>query len=110
MSFGASTSRRAVLGLLAAVRRLGTTLASVAEEQLSRAAECYRMELRRAASVIALSLAAALLAFASLVFLALTVLVAFWTTHPVAASASIAVVFAGLSFAAAMLLRGRTAG
>jgi uncharacterized membrane protein YqjE len=55
--------------------------------------------------VLALSLAGALLGFAALAFLALTVMLAFWSTHPVAAAASIAAVFAVLSLAAGLLVR-----
>lgn len=94
---------------MAASRRLGWSLAAAAEEQVSRAAARYRLELRRVASVLALSLAAALLAFSALVFLALTVMVAFWSTHPVTASAAIAVAFAALALAAGVLVRRRTA-
>jgi len=54
-------------------------------------------------------LADALLAFASLAFLALTVMVAFWSTDPVVASASIAVALAALAVVAAVLIRGPTA-
>jgi hypothetical protein len=110
MSMETSSSRRGLLGLAAAVRRLGVSLASVAEERLSRAAERYRLELRRVVLVMALSLAAALLGVAALAFLALTVMLAFWSTHPVAAAASIAIALAALSIAAGLIVRRRTGG
>lgn len=97
-----------MLSLLVAVRRLGMTLASAAEEQLSRAGQKYRLELRRMAMVMTLALASVLLAIAALAFLALAVMVAFWSTHPVAASASIALVFGVLSVAAVLLVRQGT--
>jgi uncharacterized membrane protein YqjE len=108
MPFDSSVGRRRVRGLLQALSRLSETLTAILEQRFSRAAGWYRMELRRVAFVFALALAAALLAFASLTFLALTVMVAFWPTHPVVASASIAIAFAALALAAAALVRDRT--
>lgn len=105
-----SSSRRGLLGLAAAVRRLGGSLASVAEERLSRAAERYRLELRRVVLVMALSLVAALLGVTALVFVAMTVMLAFWSTHPVAAAASIAFVLAALSLVAGLVVRQQTGG
>jgi hypothetical protein len=110
VSIATASSRRALLGLMAAVRRLGMTLASVTEERLSRAAERYRLELRRVALVMALSLAAALLGVTALAFVALAVMLAFWSTHPVAAAASIAVVLAAISIAAGLFVRQHTRG
>jgi uncharacterized membrane protein YqjE len=109
MPFDSSVGRRRVRGLLQALSRLSETLTAILEQRFSRAAGWYRMELRRVAFVFALALAAALLAFASLTFLALTVMVAFWPTHPVVASASIAIAFAALALVAAALVRDRTA-
>lgn len=108
MALDTSETRWHVLGLLDALRHLGTTLASVIEEQASHAVARYRMELRRVTSVLALSLVGALLAFASIVCMALAAMLAFWNTHPVAASASIAVAFALLALVAALLVRQRT--
>jgi hypothetical protein len=110
VSIGTASSRRAVLGLAAAIRRLGMTLASVAEERLSRVAERYHLELRRLVLAMALSLAAALLGVTALVFVALAVMLAFWSTHPVAAAASIAVVLAAISIAAGLFVRQHTRG
>ena len=108
MAVESRDNRWRMLALLEALKRLSATLVSIAEEQLSRAVGLYRTEMRRVASVLALSLAAALFAFASLAFIALTVMVAFWPTHPVAAAASIAAAFAVLALVAALLVRGRT--
>jgi hypothetical protein len=108
MSIATSPGRRALLGLVAAIRRLGVTLASVTEERLSRVAERYRLELRRLVLVMALSLAAALLAVTALVFVAWAVMLAFWSTHPVAAAASIAAVLAAISIVAGLVVRQQT--
>jgi hypothetical protein len=108
VSIGAAEARYRMLGLLAALRRLTTTLASAVEASAARAVAAYRMELRRAAFVLALSLAAALLGFASFAFAALAVMIAFWPTHPVIASAVLAFLFAASAFVAVLLIRGRT--
>ena len=101
--------RRRPAALLEALQRLCAALISMVEGQASRAVALYRNELRRAASVLALSLAAALLAFAALAFAAFAVMIASWPTHPVAASASIAVAFAALACAAVLFVRSQTA-
>jgi uncharacterized membrane protein YqjE len=109
MAIDTRDGRWHLLGLVEALKRLSATLVSIAEERLSHAVGLYRAELRRAASVLALSFAAALFAFASLAFIALTVMVAFWRTHPLAAAMSIAAVFVALALVAALLTRTRTA-
>jgi hypothetical protein len=94
-------------GLLGALGRLTDELACVVEAQVSRTLEFYRSEVRRTASVFALSMAAAILGCASVAFVALSVMIAFWPKHPVIASAAIAAGLAVLSALAVTLARGR---
>lgn len=108
MSLNTMEARNRLAGLFAALGRLSATLASVVEGSLARTVALYRLEVQRTASILALTLAAAFLACAAVGFIALAVMIAFWPTHPVIASAAIAAVLAAFAGFAVLLARGRS--
>jgi uncharacterized membrane protein YqjE len=108
MSFDTLEARNRLAGLFVALGRLSATLASVVEGRMARAMALYRLEVQRTASIVALTLAAAFLACAAVGFIALAVMIAFWPTHPVVASAAIAAVLAALAGLAVLRARGRS--
>ena len=96
------------LGLLEAIGRIGATVGANLESRVGRLRAAIRAEVRRAASAFALALVAALLAFATLAFGAVAILIAAWDTHPVLAAAMIALAFGMLAIVALLLMRGNT--
>jgi uncharacterized membrane protein YqjE len=95
-------------GVLEAIGHLGATVAGSVEKRLERLRAAIRQEVRRAASALALAIAAAALAFAALAFGAVAILIAAWDSNPVLAAALIALGFCLLAIIAVLLMRSRT--
>jgi hypothetical protein len=92
---------------LTLLARTGSTLGSIVTTGAAQFLAVKRSELRKAASVIALALSAAVFACAAAGFAAFSILVALGEEHRAAASALIAACFALLSGVAILLARGR---
>jgi predicted RND superfamily exporter protein len=95
-------------GLVEAVARLGSVLATGVESRVGRMRAAIRAEVRRAASALALAILAALLGFATLAFGAVAILIAAWDTHPVLAASLVALGFGMLAIVALLLMRSNT--
>ncbi len=94
---------------LGLVRGLTDLLGSAVGRGVSGLVACWRQELRRTVSALALSMAAMLFAFAATLFAAFAVMLALWETHRILAAALIALVFALLALIATLLVRRQTA-
>ena len=97
-----------ILGLVQSVGNIGDTLAASVDSRLRNLRDAIRAEVRRIAASLALSILAASCGFAALVFGAVAILIAAWSTHPVLAAAMIAVGFALVAMLAILLIRGNT--
>lgn len=97
-----------VSGILDAMAHLGGTLATTLEARAQRLRAGIRHEVRRAASTLALAIAAAALGVAALLFGAVAILIAAWDTHPVLAAALIALGFGMLAIVAVLVLRSNS--
>jgi heme A synthase len=93
--------------LLSILGRVGSVVGSIIASRAAQLLAIKRNELRRAAAVIALALAAAIFACAAAGFAAFSILVALGEEHRAAAAALIAGCFALLSGVAILLARGR---
>ena len=94
--------------ILEAMTQLGATVGASLEKRLGRLRSAVRQEVRRAASAVALAIAAAALGFAALAFGAIAILIAAWDSHPVLAAALLALGFCLLAIIAVLLMRSRT--
>lgn len=94
--------------ILRSVSHVGDMLAASLDVRAQQLRAAVRVEVRRIAASLALSLLAGACAFAALLFAAAAVLIAAWPTHPVLAAAMIAVVFALVAALAWLLIRGQT--
>ena len=97
-----------VLGLLQSVSHIGEMLAASVDMRVRQLRDGMRAEVRRIAASLALSILAATCGFAALVFGAVAILIAAWSTHPVLAAALIAVGFALVAMLAVLLIRDNT--
>jgi hypothetical protein len=100
-------SHSRLVSLLGTLIRLGTALGSAVAGGTAQFVAAQRHEVRRMASVLALSLAAALFACAAAGFAAFSVITALGEEHRVVGTALIAGCFALLSGIAVLLARGR---
>lgn len=92
-------------GILEAMLRLGSSVATTLETRMQRMRSAIRNEVQRAAATLALAIVAAALAVATLLFGAVAILIAAWDTHPVLAAALIAIGFGMMAISAALLMR-----
>jgi hypothetical protein len=97
-----------ISGLVAAMGQLGAAVSANLEQRLEQLRIAFRMEVRRAAATLALSIAAVALGFAALAFGAVAILIASWDSNPVLAAALIALGFCLLSIIAVLLVRDGT--
>ena len=97
-----------IAGVVSAMGQLGTAVAANLELRLERLRLEVRLEVRRAAATVALSIAAVALGFAALAFGAVAILIASWNSNPVLAAALIALGFSLLSIIAVLLMRSDT--
>ncbi len=97
-----------ILGLVQSVGNIGDTLAAGVDSRLRNLRGALRAEARHLAASLALSILAACCGFAALVFGAVAILIATWSTHPVLAAAMIAVGFTLVAVLAILLIRGHT--
>ncbi|MDE2218959.1 MAG: hypothetical protein KGL25_12465 [Gammaproteobacteria bacterium] len=94
-----------IAGVVAAMGQLGAAVAANLEQRLEQLRSAVRLEVRRAASTLALSIAAVALGFAALAFGAVAILIAAWNSNPVLAAALIALGFGLLAIIAVLLMR-----
>jgi len=93
--------------LLQTLGRIGALVGAIIANRTAHLVAFNRYEVRKAASVMALALAAALFAVAAAVFAAIALLVALGEEHRAAGAALIAGCFALLAGIAVLLARGR---
>ena len=94
--------------LLSTLGRIGSLAGAIIANRTAQLFAINRLEVRRAAAVMAFALAAALFAVAAACFGALAILVAFGEEHRAAGAGLIAGCFALLAAIAALLARGRS--
>jgi hypothetical protein len=94
--------------MLTTLGRIGSLVGAIVANRTAHLFEINRGEVRRAAAVLALALAAALFAVAAAGFAAVAVLVALGEEHRAAGATLIAGCFALLSGIAILLARGRS--
>ncbi len=94
--------------LLHTLGRIGALIGAIVANRTAHLVAINRHEVRKAASVLALAMAAALFAVVATVFAAVAVLVALGEEHRVAGAALIAGCFALLAGIATLLARGRS--
>ena len=97
-----------ILGLVQSVGNIGDTLAAGIDSRLRNLRDAIRAEVRHLAASLAMSILAASCGFAALVFAAIAILIATWSTHPVLAASLIAVGFALVTMLAILVIRGNT--
>lgn len=97
-----------IAGLAGALGQLGATVAGTLQKRLEQLRCAVRQEVRRAATTLALAIAAVALGFAALAFGAVAILIASWDSNPVLAAALIALGFGLLAIIAALLMRSDT--
>lgn len=100
--------RERAASLATAVARLGGTLVTLAGDRTLQAAALYRLEIRRVAMALALSLAIVFFVCGAAALTAMAVMLAMWESHRVIAALIVAGGFAVLAMLGVLLLRNAT--
>lgn len=103
-----NTIASGVRELLESVSRIAGLLVAGADVRLGQLRVALREELRHVAAMLVLSILAGACAFAALVFGAMAILIASWSTHPALAASLIAAGFALVCLLAVLWMLGNS--